>query len=436
MNFTIISNYLEKTKENSTVLSAFLLALILILIPLPIVFSNIATIVFILWLFLNKSQLNFRFYFSLILPILLYLLMSVSLFWSPNVDLSLKGLSRELLLLIFPLIFLIKPFFNSKVKDLTFKFYAFGMVFFALWCFFKATLRYFETGNENTFLFHDLVTLDVNAIYVAIFASFCFFYFIQIKNKNTFDLIGIYILFFFILLLSSKTVFFIDLCILICYYFTFAKASTGTKIVSAAIVLTFLFVSFTYVQNFKIRILEEYQTAFVDNTTSSVYGTSANKVYNISLKQAWQKDKYTQNDFIPGTALRVFHLKIFFEILHEKNIFFKGLGLDAAENTIEKKYKEHTVFSALNYFNFHNQFVQIFAELGIFGFLIFTLMVFINFRNAFLNKDFLHFVFAVSTFIIFLTESILCRQRGVVFFIVLYCIFNTSNKKLNNFTTS
>jgi hypothetical protein len=56
-------------------------------------------------------------------------------------------------------------------------------------------------------------------------------------------------------------------------------------------------------------------------------------------------------------------------------------------------------------------------------------MVFLNLKNAIKNKNFLHIVFAVSMIILFLTESLLCRQRGIVFFITLYCIFNTIPNK-------
>jgi len=81
--------------------------------------------------------------------------------------------------------------------------------------------------------------------------------------------------------------------------------------------------------------------------------------------------------------------------------------------------------------NFHNQYVQVFAELGVFGFLILVLMLGLNLKNALKSKNFVHFVFAFLMISLFLTESFLWRQRGVVFFTMLYCLFN-SGIVLNN----
>ncbi len=318
--------------------------------------------------------------------------------------------------------------FNDNLKNITLRYYSLGMVVYALFCFVLASIKFFETGNKNVFLFHDLVSLDVNAIYIAGFASFCLFYFIKINAKKTIDFVAIYILFFFVLLLSSKTMLFVDFCLFVWYYLNHSKTGIGIKIVSVAMAFTFVLVSVVYIKNIRVRFLEEYETAFVDNSTNDLYGTPKNKVFNVSLKHAWVKKQFIPNDFMPGTAFRVFHVRLFKEIMHEKQIFYTGLGQDASEKAIKNKYQEYSVFTEFTYFNFHNQFVQIFAELGFFGFLIFMAMMVANFRNAYLNRDFLHTVFAFTTFALFLTESMLCRQRGIVFFITLYCIFNTLNQ--------
>ena len=103
----------------------------------------------------------------------------------------------------------------------------------------------------------------------------------------------------------------------------------------------------------------------------------------------------------------------------------------ATKEMILAKAKEHTVFmgnethEGYHDKNFHNQYVQFFAELGIIGFLLIVAMLSINLYNGLYRKDFVHICFAVIMISLFLTESFLARQRGVLFFTAFYCFFNS-----------
>ena len=76
--------------------------------------------------------------------------------------------------------------------------------------------------------------------------------------------------------------------------------------------------------------------------------------------------------------------------------------------------------------NFHNQYIQNFAELGVIGFVFLILMLALNVKNAFISKDFIHIAFAILMISLFLTESFLWRQRGVLFFMIFYCLYNSN----------
>jgi hypothetical protein len=179
------------------------------------------------------------------------------------------------------------------------------------------------------------------------------------------------------------------------------------------------------------RFLIEYQTIYTYNSINSATEAEG-KVNAISLKEAWNKERFEHNDFFSGTALRLYQIRIFKELLQEENILFTGYGLEASQEKIREKVKQHNLYPDYGTFNFHNQYVQTFAELGIFGLLVLLLLLFKNLKNAWQNKDFIHIVFAVTMIMLFLTESFFCRQRGVIFFITLYCMLNTINnpKKL------
>lgn len=174
------------------------------------------------------------------------------------------------------------------------------------------------------------------------------------------------------------------------------------------------------------RFLLEYETAFVDNTINEKIGNENEVVYNVSLKQAWNDAEFQQNQFFPGTALRVYQFRIFTELIREESVFFTGFGLEASQDQIQKKAVHYKLYNGYGDFNFHNQYVQTFAELGIFGFLIIILMLFITLKKAFQNMDFLQITFGITMIVLFLTESFFCRQRGITYFIILYCLFNSN----------
>ena len=126
-------------------------------------------------------------------------------------------------------------------------------------------------------------------------------------------------------------------------------------------------------------------------------------------------------------------MRLFFEFLKEDFVCWKGFGLNASYQKLEEKGVKYNVFLGNNgnegsqKKNFHNQSIQVFAELGVLGFIVLVIILFYNTKNAFKSKDFMHIAFAILTISLFLTESFLWRQRGMVFFTLFYCLFNLKN---------
>lgn len=424
-------------KNNSNVVSQtliFAFALVLICIPLPVIFGSISSMLFILlFLFLERKKM-FNSSFALFLPISLFFLMMISLLWSIDFAETKNSFQKEILLLLFPIVFLFYKKYNKQQLYKSIEIYSFFMVVFAVFKLVLAVYNYMQTKNINVFFYHELVSLDLNAIYVATFSSFALFYFLQLSKKNNLHQFCIAILTLFVFLLSSKSIIFIDVILIVYFYARFAIIPKSVKFFTISAVLIFVFSSLFFVKQIRNRFLIEYQTAFVDNTVNTNSPNAT--VYNVSINQAWNNEVFYAYNYFPGGALRVYQFRIFCEMVASDQVFFYGYGHNAAQSKIKEKEVQHHLYKGYGDFNFHNQYVQTFAELGFFGFLILIMMVFINIRNAFKSKDFLHIVFAVTTLFLFLTESMLCRQRGIVYFITLYCIFNTSNQpKLQNSTS-
>lgn len=419
--------FFKDDKLNHNKIFIYLLALILITIPLDFAFGSISCIAFLVFVVFNLKKLNFTFRKQMLFPIILYSIMAASLFWTQNVNNTLSGLQKTVLFLLLPIAFCFTPKFQKKDVYKVIRWFSLSMVLYALYFYFLAIVKYFETKNRDVFFFHELVSLDINAIYMAAFASLAMFYFVGITNKNIWERAALTILVLFVFLLSSRSVFFIDLVLIIYYYIFFSKTESSVKVLTVITVVSFFIFSILYIPQLRERFLSESETAFVDNVISDKLATDKDQFNKISVEQAWSKNEFHQNNFFPGTALRVFQVRIFKEMLNEQDIFLTGFGHEASQKEIEKKIEQKKLSLGYKIFNFHNQYIQTFAELGIFGFLTLVVMLFFNLKNALKHKDFLHLVFAVTTIILFLTESMFCRQRGIVFFITLYCIFNSMN---------
>jgi hypothetical protein len=427
-------NYLKRafleiktqTRQNSSFL---LLLLVLLSIPLSYAINGIAVGIYAFATIITFKKTNFRIEKKLVIPIFLYCLMVVSIIWSHDIHATQVALSKTLPLIILPACFMVSPPFSMQQKHFFLKYYSIGMLFFIAYYILKAIIRFIITKDNSVFFYHELVTKDVNAIYVSIYVIVAFFYFYIKPTKSIFDKLILLIMAVFVFLLSSKNCIVVFISLVLFYEFFYFK----TKIKRKGIVVgLFLMVSFFVLFSSKIRnrFLIEFESNITKNSVNEDLGKEK-LVNNISIQKAWTKETFQPNDYFPGTAFRIYQIRIFKEMLQEDSIFFTGYGLNATDFRIEEKGIEHNVFlgdathDGYQKKNFHNQYIQIFAETGIFGFLLLLVLVFLNLKNAIKTKDFIHISFAVLMISLFLTESFLSRQRGVVFFTAMYCLFNT-----------
>jgi O-antigen ligase len=260
-----------------------------------------------------------------------------------------------------------------------------------------------------------------------------FFYFLVKPIKTNFDKLALALLLLMVFLLSSKNIVVVFIGLLGFYYLFFSKTAKKLRLRNLILLLILLF-SLPFIGKVKERFKQEYETIMTDSSINDVISKGSEKVYNVSIKQAWTNETFKPNDFFPGTAFRVYQFRIFIEFLQEEAIFWKGFGLDASYAKIEEKGVHYNLFlgdenqEGYQKMNFHNQYIQTFAELGVFGFSLLLIMLSLSIRNAIASKSYFHIAFSVLMISLFFTESFLWRQRGVTFFIVMYCLLNTKIK--------
>jgi O-antigen ligase len=429
---------LEITQENRTNKSFVFIVFLLLSIPLSLAINNICLGLLFIVTVIYFKKYNFKLDYNLFFLISLYLLMVVSVFWSIDAENTKTALFKEIPLLLIPLCFLFFQELTKETKQKIIKYYSYGIVLFSVFYLFKAIIRFYISQNVDVFFYHELVTKEVNAIHVSVYVAIAFFYFFIKSIKSTFDYAAIVVLFLMVFLLSSKNIIVVFIGLMIVYQLFYAKSAKKLRLKNL-IVFTVLLFSFAFIGKIKDRFKQEYETIMTDSTVNDVIAKGGGIIYNVSIKQAWTNSTFQPNDYFPGTAFRVYQFRIFIEMLQEDGIFWNGYGLNASYSKIAQKGVFYNVFLGTSEMqgyqtkNFHNQYVQNFAELGVFGFLILIIMLIINLRNGINNKDFIHIAFAILMISLFLTETFLWRQRGVVFFTTMYCLFNSGiykNKKI------
>jgi len=425
ITYNYLKNVVSKEKEElqNNPFVAFI-ALALITLPLTYKYNSISIILLAAFSLFQLRKKQFYFQKHLLIPILLYGLMALSLLWTIDSKETTKALLKELSLLLIPICFFLNPPVLEKEKHTVIRYFSYSLFGYALFYLIKAIVRYSITKDFNVFFYHELVTFDVNAIHFSIYITIAFFWFFLKKQKQIVDKIAIFTLLLLLFLLSSKNIIIVFIILLVACCFMESKVKFNKRTIYLAL-SSFLVIGILFYgkikERFSIEINSNKTAHSVNNEISNQHGL----VYNVTIKEAWMKDTFELNDYFPGTALRVYQARIFLEMLQEDNSFFTGYGLNATRAKIEQKQIEHHVYPDYGKYNFHNQYIQIFAELGVFGFIVLLILLVINLKNAIKTKHFVHFSFAVLMISLFLTESFLSRQRGIVFFTLLFCLFNS-----------
>ncbi len=424
-----LRNAFQNLKKETLQNKAFVfLLLMLLVLPLGHAINSFAVGIFVFAAILSSKKGSFKLEFALLLPILIYFMMMLSLMWSLDSSETLKALGKVAPIILIPIAFMLMPRLSSNSKENFLQYYSYGVSISSFLFLVKAVIRYFISGNSEVLFYHELVTKEVNAIHVSVFVAIAFFYFLNRKSKSWAERICLVILSIFILLLSSKNIIIIFILLTVAReFYILIRNRKQSYILLLIIPVGLVVVLFT--SNIRDRFLIEFQSNESSGTVNKDFEHGG--VLNVSIAEAWNTEQFSDNQYFPGTAFRVYQVRVFTELLQEEPIFFTGYGLNATDIKILAKAKQHSIFmgnethEGYHDKNFHNQYIQFFAELGIFGFLLIITMLGVNLYNGLHRRDFVHICFAVLMISLFLTESFLARQRGIIFFTALYCLFNS-----------
>ena len=408
MNYSILKKYNISNIQLS-------LGLFIASLPLPFAFINITFGLFVISCILSYKSLQFKSNMALWLQIIYFIICAISLIFTVDTQETLKYLSKGIFFLLLPFSFLFIPKFEKKERDQIFDISSYTMTLVSIIYLINAAINYFQTGNINHFFYHDLVTLDVNAIYVSLFVAMAFIHLLLKQRKKKFEYLLLLILFSFLILLSSKNVIIITCLATVFFGFRMIKFKPKKKIILPILLILLCTIPLSQ------KIYERFQLEFTNTTENTIIEDG---VINVSIQNAWNQEKFSPNYYFNGTAFRVYQTRIFNEIMQEDERYFTGYGAAAVQNKITNKIIDDDLPEYYTELNFHNQYLQSFSTLGVLGFIILVLMHISNGIKSIQFKDSYFLFFTILTISIMFTESLFERQRGIVFFIIFFCIFH------------
>lgn len=403
----IILGYGEDLKDN-----AMLFAMQLVVVTLPFVehINSWAIIIMtFVWLFtVNFSNFSFAFRErKLSIYFLLYFVwLVIGLIYTDDMASGLKDLTLKLSFVIFPFVLLFNKRINQHFLRGVVRVFYYTMFIASIYMLVAAWISFLS--NDSTGLTDSLSyftyekfasTLSIQPIYLSMYMVFSFFaviwdFFIDpriglTRSGKIMAQIWAFHFYMMVILLSSRMELLVLLFISflgIAYYDGFKRKSKSKAAVKMVILLsvTILFLGI-------IPINKARYTEMVD------------------INQDYKQNQWG------GRSIRIHKWLNALELIADQPLL--GTGTGDMQEELEKVYKKNNFDLALEHkFNPHNQYLQTWASTGLIG-LFFLLGIFIvSLIYALNSRNALYIGLVLLLSLSMLTESMLERQKGLVFF--------------------
>lgn len=352
--------------------------------------------------FYKRKALFFLFIF--------YLLHWIALFVTENGHEASRNLSMKtsLLLIPFSLGSVEQPVNKSQARILLNTFiYGLGLVCFIDLAY--ALYRYVDTGSSNYFFYDQLPqVIKRKQHYLGLYLSTGIAVIIW-------RLLGHY-------RFERKTIKWLHVLLMVLFFIVILLLSTRAQILGIVFMFVIGGIAYSYQKKMLLKgIVSTLSTIIL--VGASLYIVPKTRERIIETYDEWKEWKYGEGK--KDTNVRVFIWKYGLEVFQENLLFGTGPGdADADLHVKFEKCEEQFWSGERNFllsektYNYHNQFLQSAAGLGILGLLI-LIIVFI-WPLIYHRKNTLLLMFLCVSFFGFFTESMFERQAGVLFFAFMY----------------
>lgn len=367
----------------------------------PFVSSLMLSSFLVLSIFHIKMKRNNSFeYKAVIFLFILFILYLLSLMFTPYFERGIKLAYKIFPIIIIPNIIYLTNL-NQKLNYVSFK------IFFVLGIITSCIISLFS-GLYNLIIYEDIQYLfyyrlcgflHLHPTYYSLYVITALHLVRGIQNNlvNKYKICIIILFLIFIFLLQSK----IALIALVLYFgIIFFKLKSKSLIFKNHIMLLMMVV-FVFIISLRLDY-NRFADFFKPRTSIEIGNESEDGIYQRLWLWNEAKDQIKEKPWFGygvGSQNKIFNWKIQKKILSSQNSY----TYSRASKNISK-------------LNLHNQYLQIFYELGIIGGILFLLsIIFVILKALKTNKT--DFLFVYSFFLIFmLTENLFERQMGIYFY--------------------
>lgn len=365
--------------------------------------------------FIKKEKLFYRKF--IVLPVLLYLLISISLLYSEQIEL--RYLLQRASLIAFPIVFSSieqEQGFQQKIAE----YFVLGCVAAILICFGMAFYNSFSVVNGEI-LFKPIVNDEFSFLYSVVRdGNYFFSSHFSIFHQTTYFAIylncGIAAILAFSLWKKRKVYLFLLILFLVVIFQLSAKVGMLTTGV--------IFLIYGLQKTDKIWAKA---FLFLTVTVLAVFFISKNPRGRAMVNEFKQNGFSVAPDERYGYGLRLLSWDAALEVILKSQPF--GVGIGDTQLELDKIYLKKGYTKPLKeHFNAHNQFLQILLATGICGLIVLMLMLWELYKKANgSNKQdvrLFSILFLTLITLAFSFESVLNRYSGISFFVFFYLLIS------------
>ena len=391
-------------------ISYYHLACFLVALPFDFFYSEIILISFGLHTLIHTQKIRVKNIFSkpVLALVAIYLLAVLAILYSPDKPEGISVATRQLAILIFPVLFALTGLNLEKYKLNLICIFGFTCTLTIVYLYADAirTLFYFHLPFSSLFTLifmnHNFsIPIEIHATYLSMYTAFsllAFLYLIfkkpDLKQKWVYIIAAI-ILSAGLVQLSSRAVFtaFFVIVNLAFPFFLFH----GKKRILFSFVASFISVAalvvITNVDSFKTRYISELKTDLTDNVR-----------------------------IIENTEPRLARWNGIMELIKRSPVI--GYGTGSEKKLLKEKYFEKGLYiSYLNEFNAHSEYLSIIIKTGVIGLAVFIYILYFGFASAIRKRDILFLSFMVIITLVSVSENILDLNKGIFFYSFFFAFF-------------
>lgn len=352
---------------------------------------------------------------------LVYLILVIGLSYTIDLGTGISKIQTQLSFIVFPLFF-VGAFQEKSNRNSFFQYFNWGLVVAILICLINALRRLFVgdsmyvvdafSEKHNVFLYQEFSgILDLHPSYFALYLGLAIFYllfFSKTKDKiRTLLRWAMLILFFSALFLtSSKAGIFSFMSIALGFqvYRSMRRRNASDLLILVVLIGGFvlMFATNPLIYNRSVQAFKSVDNYILDEEAVNESTSKRFGLWHVSLKQ-----------------------------IEKKSILGYGTGsTNQVLNDSCIHFFSFSICEGLRHKNTHNQYLNLLVSNGLLILIPFLLGLFFALQRAIRNKDGLYFLFTLFLIINCFFESLLERERGVVFFMLFMVLLSTTSTRI------